>query len=104
MPGIDFDELRREIPMEQVLHLMGFHPTRRKDIQWYGRCPIPNCESPGPFKFSVNMVKHLYYCHGCRSGGNQLQLWARFTEMPLRPATIELCERLGREVPWLWLA
>jgi hypothetical protein len=24
MPGIDFDRLRREIPMEDVLHLIGF--------------------------------------------------------------------------------
>jgi len=26
MPGIDFDRLRREIPMEDVLHLIGFQP------------------------------------------------------------------------------
>ena len=40
MPGIDFDRLRREISMEQVLVLLGFEPTRRTSDQWYGACPL----------------------------------------------------------------
>ena len=28
MPGIDFDRLRREITMEEVLHLLGFQPCQ----------------------------------------------------------------------------
>jgi hypothetical protein len=27
MPGIDFDRLRREISMEQILDLLGFEPS-----------------------------------------------------------------------------
>ena len=30
MPGIDFDRLRAEITIEQVLNLLGFEPTGRK--------------------------------------------------------------------------
>ena len=31
MPGIDFDRLRREIPMEDVLHLIDFQPNQPLD-------------------------------------------------------------------------
>ena len=41
MPGIDFDRLRAEITMQQVLQLLGFEPTRCRGDQWYGRCPLP---------------------------------------------------------------
>ena len=29
MPGIDFDRVRREITMEEVLNLLGFAPWKR---------------------------------------------------------------------------
>ena len=40
MPGVDFETVRREITMEQVLNLLGFEPSRRSGVQWYGRCPL----------------------------------------------------------------
>jgi hypothetical protein len=40
MPGIDFHRLRREIPMEDVLHLIGFQPCQTTGDQWYGGCPL----------------------------------------------------------------
>ena len=43
MPGIDFDRLRREITMEQVLDLLGFEPSHEPGEQWYGRCPLHDC-------------------------------------------------------------
>jgi hypothetical protein len=39
MPGIDFDRLRREISMEQILDLLGFEHTQRTGDQSYGACP-----------------------------------------------------------------
>ena len=36
MPGIDFDRLRTQITMEQVLDLLGFKPCQRTGDQWYG--------------------------------------------------------------------
>lgn len=101
MPGIDFDRLRAEITIEQVLHLLGFKPTGRKGPQWYGHCPLPECKSQRSRSFSVNLALDRYYCHRCRSHGNALELWAAATEQPLHPAAIELCGRLGREVPWI---
>lgn len=51
--------------------------------------------------FSVNVVIGRYYCHQCHSQGNQLELWAAATKLPLYEAAIELCRVLGRQVPWI---
>ena len=48
MPGIDFDRLRAEITMQQVLQLLGFESTRCRGDQWYGRCPLRDCPPVSP--------------------------------------------------------
>ena len=101
MPGVDFDRVRREITMEQVLDLLGFAPTSRSGVQWYGRCPLRDCGSQRGRSFSVNVAIGRYYCHCCRSRGHQLELWAAAAKLPLHPATIALCRTLGIEVPWI---
>jgi DNA primase len=101
MPGIDFDRLRAEVPMQQVLQLLGFVPCRRRGDQWYGPCPLPGCAtSPRPH-FSVNVAFGRFYCHRCRQHGHQIQLWAAATGLTLYPAAIHLCGALGRDVPWI---
>ena len=100
MPGVDFDKLRREITMEQVLNLLNFVPKTRTGPQWYGRCPVrPECRRPR--SFSVNVNRKRYYCHECHSRGNQMELWEAVTNLSFHQAAIELCRALGREVPWI---
>jgi len=101
MPGVDFDRFRAEITMREVLSLLGFEPTHRSGNQWYGPCPLHHATSRRRRAFSVNVATGRYYCHQCHSNGHQLQLWAAFTKQPLHPAAIDLCLRLGREVPWV---
>lgn len=101
MPGVDFYRLRSEITMQQVLNLLGFEPIGRSGPQWYGRCPLHEAASQRSHPFSVNVAIGRYYCHRCRRHGNPLELWAEATRLPLHAAAIDLCERLGREVPWL---
>jgi DNA primase len=101
VPGIDFDRVRAEVTMEQVLSLLGFEPSRRSGAQWYGVCPLHESGSGRHRSFSVNVAIGRYYCHGCHSHGNQLELWAAATELPLYQAAIEVCHRLGRKVPWI---
>ena len=61
--------------MEQVLDLLGFQPSKRSGVQWYGSCPLHASPSGHRRSFSVNRVPGLgcYYRHGCRSHGNQLE-------------------------------
>lgn len=101
MPGIDFNRLRSEISMEQVLHLIGFECLRRRGDQWYGYCPLHESETKHRRAFSVNVAMNCYCCHKCRSQGDQFKLWADITKLPLHPAVIELCHQLGLEVPWV---
>jgi hypothetical protein len=101
MPGVDFERIRREITMEQVLNLLGFAPAHRSGAQWYGSCPLHECPPGRHHWFSVHVALGRYFCHRCRSHGNQLDLWAAATKRPLYQAAIDLCHRLGRDVPWI---
>jgi hypothetical protein len=49
----------------------------------------------------VNAAIGRYYCHRCRSHGNHLELWAAANDLPPYQAAIDLCGRLGRDVPWI---
>lgn len=99
MPGVNFDQLRREISIEEVLSLIGFEPTRRSGNQLRGPCPVHGSTSSRSQTFSVNTETGRYYCHKCHSQGNQLELWAAVGKLSFYEATIDLCRALGREVP-----
>ena len=71
MPGVDFNVLRTEITMEQVLNQLGFQPTNRSGNQLHGPCPVHGSTSSGSRTFSVNLD------------------------------SADLCRVLGREVPWI---
>jgi hypothetical protein len=101
MPGVDFNVLRREITMEQVLHQLGFQPNSRAGAQLHGPCPVHGSTSARSRTFSVNLDNGRYFCHKCHSRGNQLELWAAVHKLPLYDAAVDLCRVLGRDVPWI---
>ena len=101
MPGVDFGRVRALVTMEQVLSLLRFEPSGRTGSQWYGRCPLHESGPRHRRSFSVNVALGRYCCHRCGSRGNQLELWAAATKLPLHQAAIDLCRRLGRDVPWI---
>jgi DNA primase len=101
MPGVDFGQLRDEITMNQVLDLLAFVPTGRSGSQWYGSCPLHKSSTKRSRCFSVNLTLGRYFCHRCQSHGNHLDLWAAATNLPLHRAAIDLCQRLGRDIPWI---
>ena len=102
MSGVDFDRLRRQITMEQVLDLLAFQPSQRKGDQWYGPCPLHDSTPDHRRCFSVNVAIGRYHCHRCHSRGHQIELWAAATKLTLHPAAIDLCHTLGMEVPWIY--
>jgi DNA primase len=101
MPGVDFNILRAEIAIEDVLSLVEFEPTTRSGPQWHGACPVHGCTSKRSRSFSVNVETGRYFCHKCNSKGNQIELWAAVNKMTLHQAAVDLCRALGREVPWI---
>jgi DNA primase len=101
MPGVDFNLLRSEITMEQVLDQLGFQPVGRSGDQLRGGCPVHGSKSPSSKTFSVNLRTGRYYCHKRQSHGNSLELWAAVHKLSLYDAAIDLCRALGRQVPWI---
>ena len=99
MSGVDFQVVRAEVQLAQVLELLGFVATETHGDQVRGPCLIHGSESPASRSFSANLRKQTYQCFRCGSAGNQLDLWAAATQQALYPATIDLCQRLGVPVP-----
>ena len=101
MLGVHFAEVRARIPMAAVLDLIGFVPRRRARGQVRGPCPVHHSTSPRSCSFSADLKRHLYQCFKCGSAGNQLDLYAAVTGLPLFEAAVQLCEQLHPEVPWI---
>jgi len=101
MPGVDFDMLRKEITMQQVLDEIRFHATHHGGDQRRGPCPVHGSTSEHSRAFSVNLSEGRYYCHKCKSHGNQLELYAAVKNITLYQAALDLCRALGRDVPWI---
>jgi DNA primase len=53
--------------------LCGPGKLRRIGKEWVARCPLPDHEDSVP-SFTVNPDKNLWFCHGCRSGGDVIEL------------------------------
>jgi len=92
MPGIDYQQLRQQVSMTQVLGLIGFRASWRRGPQLRGPCPIPDCPSTSRRNFSVHLARQAYYCFACGSQGNALDLWAAVRRLPLHKAAIDLCQ------------
>ena len=99
MAGVDFNGLRSEIKMEQVLEQLHFERVGQSGDQLRGPCPVHGSSNPSSRTFSVNLDTSRYYCHKCKSKGNQLELWAAVYELTIYEAAIDLCCALGRPVP-----
>lgn len=101
MPGIDFHVVCQSITMLEVLTLLGFEPSKRSGSQIRGACPVHLTEPTRSRTFSVNIERGRYQCFQCGSRGNQLELWAAVHKLTIYSAAIDLCEAVGRDVPWL---
>lgn len=101
MPGIDFRAARARLPLAAVLELLGFVPAARRGAQVRGRCPVHRSRSPRSRSFAAHLGKGLWHCFRCGAGGNVLDLWVQVTGQNVYDATLDLCRRLGRDVPWL---
>jgi DNA primase len=101
MPGIHFAEVRARVTMADVLEVLGFVPCDRARDQVRGPCLVHRSAWPSSRSFSANLKLHIYRCFTCGSSGNQLDLYAAATRLSFFEATVELCERLHRDIPWI---
>ena len=100
MPGIDFVLLRRQVPLAQVLELVGFTAVRRRGAQVRGPCPVHGSSARRSRSFAGHLERHCWQCFRCGAGGNALDLYLAVTKLPLYAGALELCARLHLPVPW----
>ena len=105
MPGVNFEKVREQVSLADVLRLLNFEPTRVRGDQLRGRCPLHvTSEDDGRghgHTFSANVRLGRYQCFKCGSRGHALELWCSARRISLFAAAIELCEQLDLEVPWI---
>jgi DNA primase len=101
VPGIDFRLARQGVRITEVLELIGLAPWRVLGEQARGPCPLHGSRGARSRVFAVHLGKQVYHCFACGAGGNALDLWAAWTRQDLHAATVDLYQRLGREIPWL---
>ena len=101
MPGVDFRQARASVSLAEVLDLLNFEARTRWGDQLRGPCPVHGSRSPTSRSFSAHLGKNVWHCFRCGAGGNALDLWAAVTQQSLHAAVLDLCQRLGRDVPWL---
>ena len=100
--SINYRELRERLPIEEVLRWMGWQATQHRRDQLRGCCPFCTvltdasaesaCQLAGcrNRNFSVNTRRKIYHCFRCGSGGNALDLWSRYRELPIYAAAQEI--------------
>lgn len=96
---IDYTELRLKIGIQEVLSLLEWMPVAAAGPQRRGPCLIHGSSSPQSRSLSVNVAKNTFQCFGCGQKGNQLDLFALATGLPIYGAAVELCRRIGIEPP-----
>ena len=99
MPEIDFQQVRSQITIEQVLDLLGFIPTARVGVRLRGPCPIHGSHSARSRVFSASLVHNRYRCFKCHSAGTQLGLWAAVRGLSIHAAAEDLHRCLGIPIP-----
>ena len=96
---VDFQALRSQVSVLDVLTLFAWEPVSRKNNQLRGPCPVHKSENRASRSFAVHTEKNVYHCFGCGSQGNQLDLAKALFGKELYEAARELCGRLGIEPP-----
>lgn len=99
MPGIDYARVRSLVGMADVLKLVGFEGVASTNNEIRGPCPIHGSTSNASRSFSANVRKNTFQCFKCGASGNQLDLWAAVSNLPLYEAARDLCEKSGIDPP-----
>jgi DNA primase len=101
MPALDYRAARQRLRLAAVLDLLGFEPRSRLGDQVRGPCLVHQSRTPTSRSFAAHLGKNVWHCFACGAGGNALDLWVAVTRQPLHVAVVDLCNRLGQELPLL---
>ena len=95
-PASWLDELRSRSDIVQIVS--GYVALNKKGRKYWGLCPFHGEKTPS---FSVDGEHQLYYCFGCKAGGNVFHFYMEMEHCTFNEAVTQLAERAHMTLPEL---
>ena len=95
-PAAWLDELRSRSDIVQIVS--GYVALNKKGRKYWGLCPFHGEKTPS---FSVDGEHQLYYCFGCKAGGNVFHFYMEMEHCTFNEAVEQLAERARMALPEL---
>lgn len=99
MRPIDFQAVKRLVSLAKVLEWIGWRPRWTEGQERRGPCPVHTSRNPDSRSFAAG--PDGWFCHSCKRGGLQIELYALFYQLKPLAAAVEMCNRAGEAVPYL---
>ena len=93
-PAAWLDELRNRSDIVQIVS--GYVALNKKGRKYWGLCPFHGEKTPS---FSVDGEHQLYYCFGCKAGGNVFSFYMEMEHCTFNEAVEQLAERAHMALP-----
>ncbi len=94
IPSSWMDELYSRTDIVSVVS--GYLPLKKDGRRYWGLCPFHHEKTPS---FSVNADLNLYYCFGCKAGGNVIQFVMEMERVSYLEAGKLLADRIHMALP-----
>ncbi|OPX18242.1 DNA primase [candidate division WOR-3 bacterium 4484_100] len=87
------EEIKRQT---DIVELIGHYvPLKKVGKNYRGLCPFHNEENPS---FYVNPEKGIFFCFGCKKGGNAISFLMEYEKLDFPEAVKKLAKNLGIEI------
>ena len=93
-PAVWLDELRSRSDIVQIVS--GYVALNKKGRKYWGLCPFHGEKTAS---FSVDGEHQLYYCFGCKAGGNVFHFYMEIERCSFNEAVEQLAERAHMPLP-----
>lgn len=93
-PAAWMDDFYSRVDIVQVVS--AYVPLKKNGSRYWGLCPFHHEKTPS---FSVNGEQNLYYCFGCKAGGNVVQFVEEMERLTYREAVEFLAKQMHMPVP-----
>ena len=94
IPSAWLDELYARTDIVSVVS--AYLPLKKDGRRYWGLCPFHNEKTPS---FSVNSELNLYYCFGCKAGGNVVQFVMEMERVSYLEAVKILADKIHMPMP-----
>ena len=93
-PTAWMDDFYSRVDIVQVVS--AYVPLKKNGSRYWGLCPFHHEKTPS---FSVNGEQNLYYCFGCKAGGNVVQFVEEMEHLTYREAVEYLAKQIHMPIP-----